>query len=155
VEKTLLLEEIENFILYHNQQNLQLDYFIEGIINNEKRVILDIGECEMQRWLYKRKLILDKIYNTINMKQLHGYHEGWHESFEKIAIILEIKECNKSFLDRIRGKNRTKELYQKEKDKVDVYLDELKEYNRLINTKLSMMKQRLIAMPLKVFNENI
>jgi len=155
MDKTLFLEEIEKFILYHNQQNLKLDYYIEGIIDNEDRVLLDIGECEMQRWLYKRKIILNNIYNVSNMEQLHAYHESWHENFERIAILLEIRDGNKSFFDKLTGKNRTKELYQKEKDKVDVYLDELKEYNRLINVKLSMMKQRLIAMPLKVFNENI
>jgi hypothetical protein len=155
VDKDLLLEEIEKFILYHNQQNVKLDYFIEGIIDNKESVLLDIGECEMQRWLYERKIMLNNLYNLTNMNELHSHHEEWHENFEKIAIILDIRQDNKSFFQKITGKNNIKETYEKEKDKVDVYIEELKESNRLINVKLSMMRQRLLAMSIRVFNENI
>ena len=155
MDKDLLLEEIENFIVYHKQQHLKLDYFIEGIIDNTESVLLDISDCEMQRWLYERKVILNNLYNSTNMKDLHSYHEDWHESFEKIALLLDIRQLNKSFFQKITGKNNIQEIYEKEKDKIDVYIEELEESNRLINVKLSMMRQRLMAMPLRVFNENI
>jgi hypothetical protein len=132
-----------------------LDYFIEGIIESEDKVIVDISECEMQRWLYNRKVILNNLYNKSNMEQLHAYHDAWHENFKKIAILLEIKQGNRGLFNKLIGKNKTKELYKKEKDKVDIYIDELQEYNKLINGKLSMMRQRLLAMSDRIFNDYI
>ncbi|SFV55795.1 hypothetical protein MNB_SV-9-160 [hydrothermal vent metagenome] len=151
--KQLLEDEIETFIQFHNDKNRQLDYFIQGIIDNEDKIYLNIVDCRMQKWLYERKDLLYKIYGTHNMEELHSYHEEWHDEYQKICNLLLIGDDNKkSFFKRLKG-NNIKSLYEKEKDKIDIYVEDRNQAQNSINKKFEMMKKRLSAMQNRTFEE--
>jgi len=151
--KDLLEEEIEEFKGFHEHRIIQLNFLIEGIINNEKRVLLELSDCKMQRWLYEREDLLVKIYGSENMNELRNLHNDWHTEFTKICDLLLIGDNIKlSIFQKITGKD-IKTIYEEEKDKIYIYIKEIEDINLLINKKLQMMSKRLSAMQNRTFNE--
>ncbi len=151
--KDILKDEIESFVQFHDNKNRQLEYFIQGILNNENRVFLNINDCQMQKWSYERKNLLEKIYGSHNMDKFHAYHKEWHSEFKKICDLLLIGDKKKpSLFQQIKGKD-VKSIYENEKDKINLYIMNTKELNNLINKKIEMMQQRLSAMQNKTFEE--